>query len=253
MRRNRKELWWTAVALAGVIGGAAVAAQADDDMLAGPKVEQKQGPRGERPQARAAGEGERHRPQGPRGERNPGEALRGHIHRLLEGVNPTDQQKEQIRQIVEDAAQKWKAFHEEHQAEFNQLRKDFQAAREARDREKMKELSEKRRELMGQMPDRGEAIEAVKKILTPEQLARFEENLAAQRERMQQRMQRGGEGEARPRGPQLSDEQREKLRNMTPEERRQFMQDNRPKRGEGDRPAGQRTPRPGKPADQLNL
>jgi ribonuclease E len=225
MKRNRKELLWTTMALAGVGLGALAASNAhgqEDRPLQGPEVRQRDGerraPRGEgqmqregqqqregqRGEARAQGE----RPQ--RGEARPGDNMR----RLLEGLELTEEQREKVRGIVQEGGEKARAFMEENREKFESLRNEMRTAREAGDREKMRELAQKMRELTESGP-RGQTIEEIKKVLTPEQLKKFEENLAAERERMQPPPPRGerGEGaqrEPRERGEGMQREQRER-------------------------------------------
>ncbi len=224
MTRRRKELIWTTMALAGIGAGAMIAASAngeDDPPLKGPEVKQEGERRGPRAEGQMRPEGERgQRGEGQRGETRPGDPLR----RLLEGITLSDEQREQVRAIIQEQGEKARAFREEHQTEFEQLRKDMQAAREAGDREKMRVLAQKHRELVEKGP-RGEAIEKIKAVLTPEQIKTFEENLARERQRMQNPAGRGPGG-----GERLSPEQRERLEKMSPEERERFMREQRERR-----------------------
>lgn len=206
MTRKRKELIWTSMALAGIGLGALVAASAhgEDAPMEGPKVRQE----GER--RRPAAEGEMRseaRPERPDG-----------LRRLFEGVNLTEEQKPQVRAILQEGAEKARAFHEEHKDELQKLREEARAAREAGDREKMKQIAEQYRAIMEKGP-RGETIAAIKAILTPEQLVQFEANVAKAKEAFQHRMREGrpkdGEGEGK-----------------APRERRQ------PREGDADKSAG---------------
>lgn len=234
MTRKSKELIWTTMALAGVGLGAVLASHAKGDdarPLEGPRVKQGQDAERRVPGAKGQALQER-RPEG--------------LLRLMEGVNPTPEQRQQIRAILEETAGKSRAFREQHRAELEKLRADMRAAREARDQQKIKQLAEQWRELMKDSP-REEAVEKIKAVLTPEQVKVFEENQARLRERMQERV-REGEGL---RGPdRLSDPQRDKLRNMSPQERQKFMEEHHPRR----KPEGQ-GPRDGQPprGDKLEL
>ena len=200
-------------AVALTTGGVVVAE--DGGPMQGPKVQA--GERGEG--ARQRGDGQRQRAEGERGERGRGQ-LADRMHRLMEGVNLTEDQKAQVRPIMEEAAEKWRAFHEEHKEELDKLREEMKAAREAKDKDKAKEVGQKVRAIMEQADFRGDAIEKIKKVLTPEQLATFEKNLEEMKDR--------GPGE---RGPRLSPEEREKLKDMTPEQRREYMRGHHPRQG----------------------
>lgn len=224
MTRKGKELIWTTMALAGVGLGALLASAArgeEGKPLEGPKV--KQGQDGERRGPKAGGEGDALR-----------ERRRDGIHRLMEGVNPTDEQKEQIRTILQESEETVRAYREEHKAEFEQIRTDMKAAREAGDREKMKALGEQLRKLMEASP-RQDIVEKIKAVLTPEQVKILEENIAKAKEQMRDRIREGQGGE---RAGRLTDEQREKFKNMTPEEREKFMQEHRPRRDRDGAPGG---------------
>ena len=84
----------------------------------------------------------------------------GNMQRLFEGIELTDEQKEQVKTIREENASK-----------LEETRSEMRSARESGDREKMKEAGDKMKKLTE------ETNAAVREILTDDQKATFDENL----------------------------------------------------------------------------
>jgi Spy/CpxP family protein refolding chaperone len=91
--------------------------------------------------------------------------------------------------------EKMQAWRSEHQAELKELRQAHQAARDAKDEAKLKELREKGKALHADAPKLIDALKEVRGVLTPEQQATFDQRLEEAKKRLQR-----GPGPDGPRG-----------------------------------------------------
>ncbi len=123
--------------------------------LAGPKAEGFE--KGERP-----GPG-----NGPMAERR-GEMMDG-VRGALRDLNLTEDQKAQIKTIMDEARDSREKFMDEHKDEVRAIREKMKAAREAKDRDQMKQLGEELRGIMESGPKPQDTMEKIKGVLTPEQ------------------------------------------------------------------------------------
>ncbi|MEM8783910.1 MAG: Spy/CpxP family protein refolding chaperone [Planctomycetota bacterium] len=176
--------------------------------------------RGPRRQGRPGG------PGGP-GERQPGDGVR----MLMRDVNLTDDQREQVRVIVREAAGPMQQYLADNAAALREARDAMDQARADRDREAGQAARQRLRELRqaGPQVDREALTAQIRELLNASQQEVFDANLAQAQERRErreakrkERMEQGAERGDRP-------------------ERRQ-----RP-----DRPAGPQDAPP--PGDQLDL
>jgi protein CpxP len=111
---------------------------------------------------------------------------------LLRGIELTDAQKQQIKELRESERAAVKANRE-------QLRERMKAAKEARqsgDTAKARQLMVANRELMAQSRER--QASAIRAILTPDQRVQFDRNVAEARQRVQERAGRGMRGNGQP-------------------------------------------------------
>lgn len=177
-----------------------------------------QGPRG--PRDGQAGQ------RGPRdGERGP-RADRPDPRRLFAGMDLTDDQKSQIRDIMQAFGEERREWHEAHQEQFQSLREQMRAARESGDKDAMDSLRDQVRELMDSAPKPDATHDQVRALLNDDQKAVFDERIAKMREFMEQRREGGpggpGDpqaGEGRPGGRlfanlDLTDDQKDQLREI---------------------------------------
>lgn len=159
-----------------------------DKTLSGPKAESRE--------SKPKGEG-----RGFSGERKPGDRHHELMHELLKDLNLSDAQKEKIRAIGGEFRVKMQKWREEHKDEFQKLREEAHAAREAKDREKGREVMTKLEALRKSGPDPKSMFEEMGKVLNEEQRAKFEARLKEHRERMEKRREMWREGEGR-KGPE---------------------------------------------------
>jgi Spy/CpxP family protein refolding chaperone len=128
---------------------------------------------------------------------------------------------------------------------------------QAVDEAKAREAREQLLAIVEGAPKAADAHAAMVAVLTEEQKTYVKQQGEKMREQLREgqgrgegRMQGRGEGE----GPRLTEEQREKLRNMTPEERREFLRTLREERGKDGKPGkqgkeGKAPKQEGKPAE----
>jgi len=201
MRRDTMTMWGytLAVAAVGVIG--AGTAWAEKPQGAGDRGEAKQrSTEGERPRSEAR-EGER--PRGPREDqaaRGPRDGGRGLVRELFDGIELTDSQKQQVREVMVQARDEREAWMAENGEKLRELRERMEDARAVKDTEAMQSIGQEARTMMSGGPQPMAVAEDVRGILTPEQAEKFDANVERVRERVQERM-RGGPG-GRGAGPQ---------------------------------------------------
>lgn len=162
----------------------------------------KPGPRdGERPAKRQADGKQKPGEPGEPGERGPRGPRDGErMHRMLfEGMELTDDQKAQIKEIMQAHGEERKAWHEEHKEEFQALRDKMREAREAKDKEAADAVREETKALMESAPKPDAVHDEIRAVLTEDQQAIFDERVAKMRERADEWRERRGEG--RPDGP----------------------------------------------------
>ncbi|HEX6362599.1 MAG TPA: Spy/CpxP family protein refolding chaperone [Albitalea sp.] len=110
------------------------------------------------------------------------------LERMLEGVNATDAQRAQIRQITQQAAEDMKAEREQHRALRQRMLEAFTAP--TVDAATVESL---RQQMLAQHDTRSrrmlQAMLDVSRVLTPEQRAQIGERMKQRMQRMQERMQ----------------------------------------------------------------
>jgi len=108
------------------------------------------------------------------------------VEKLLEELGLTDAQKAQVKTILEDAKTKWETWRDAHKDAIEKLKEEIKAARQAKDRDKLPAILEQAKELLKDAP-KGEALQAIKDVLTPEQKEKLEAKLKELREKVQER------------------------------------------------------------------
>lgn len=184
-----------------------------------------QGPRdGERPAKRQADGKQKPDEAGERGPRGPrdGENM---MRRLFADMDLTEEQKSQIHEIMKAYGEERKAWHEEHQEEFQALREKMREAREAKDNDAAAALREQTKALMESAPKPDASHDEIHALLNEKQQVIFDERITKMREQMDQWRERRGDGPPRmdgdrPEGPgprlfgnlDLTDEQQAQLK-----------------------------------------
>lgn len=160
-----------------------------------PMRRQADGERGQRGQRGDRGEGMGQRGErgergetGPRGRRDPGDFAK----RLFAGMELTDEQKTQIREIMKTHGEERKAWHEEHKEEFQAIREKMREARG--DQEAMEALRKQVHALMDSAPKPDATHDEIRALLNEEQQATFDERVEKMRERMEQWRERRKDG-----------------------------------------------------------
>lgn len=102
---------------------------------------------------------------------------------LLKDLELTEDQKVQIKSIMEEAKGIREDFMEEHGAELDALREKMKEAREAKDREQMKQLADELRAIMEAGPKPEATVNKIKEVLTPEQREKFDDRVAEFKEK----------------------------------------------------------------------
>ena len=181
----------TAPALAEAEKGAA-----DPTLLAGPKAEKKAA--GEKRQ-RSAEMGAESK-KGFAGERaGKGQNAQRMHEALFKGITLTDAQRDQLRAAMAQNQAEMKAWREANGEKLKALQEQGKTARESGDKQAMAAVRAEMKTLHESMPQRGDHAESIKAILTPEQVAQFDANVAELKAQRQQRM---GEGKAAGERPQ---------------------------------------------------
>jgi len=147
-----------------------------DRPLRGPKADgEKRGPR-----ARMGEDGER-KARGPR-HHHPGPIFR----HLLEGLELSDQQKTEIRDVLKNNGEKMRQYHEANKEKFEGIREQMKQAREDKDREKMKQLYEQMKQFHEGRPVKPEdVVQQIRTKLTPEQRETFDKRVEELKEKME--------------------------------------------------------------------
>jgi len=183
-------------------------------------------------------DGDRPHPRHFEGKPGPkGPHARGDMaHRFFGGLDLTEEQKTQIRDIMKQFGEERRAWHEAHKEDFEALREKMRAARESDDPEAVKAVHEEIKALMESAPKPDATHDQIRALLTEEQQVKFDERVAKMRERMQQWREKHKDGPPKhgmgpdgppphhadgpPRGPRLfgnldlTDEQKQQLRDI---------------------------------------
>lgn len=183
MQRTRMTLALAAVLTLGMTTAPAWSADNDGDKKA------------KRAERAKKGEGEQGKKRGPGAHSKRG----AHLHKALQGLDLSDQQKADIKKIMEEVRGKARARFEENKEAFAKLREEAEAARKAQDKEKLKELAKKRQELMGGGANPQQVREKIMAVLTEEQRqklhAKFKEARAKRGEGKPAGKKPGGDGD----------------------------------------------------------
>ena len=100
--------------------------------------------------------------------------MAGILARIDKALDLDDEKLVQIEQILRTQGQAMQNWHKEHADEMKALQTEFEAARKAEDREKMKSLGEKRKKLMAGMAEVREALpKALGDVLDAEQIKKI--------------------------------------------------------------------------------
>jgi len=153
--------------------------------LAGPDGERKP----DRPnRERAERDGER--PERPdRGHRGRHGDRRHHVMAaLFRGIELTDTQKQELREIGRAHREQVKAWHEEHRDELEAIREKMRQARQDKDREAAEAAREQFKQLLQTRPKPDATFDAMRGVLTTdEDKAQFDENLESIKQRFKER------------------------------------------------------------------
>jgi Spy/CpxP family protein refolding chaperone len=171
---------------------------------------------GERPAKRQADGKQKPGEPGEPGERGPRGPRDGErMHRMLfEGMELTDDQKAQIKELMQAHGEERKAWHEEHKEEFQALRDKMREAREAKDKEAADAVREETKALMESAPKPDAVHDEIRAVLTEDQQAIFDERVAKMRERADEWREPGGPGPRIFGNLDLTDDQQAQLREI---------------------------------------
>jgi Spy/CpxP family protein refolding chaperone len=139
-----------------------------------------------------------------RGPRQGDQGDRGAIRALFEGVDLTDSQKDQVRELMLQARDERRAWMEEHGEELRELRERMADARAVEDIAAMQAIGQEARAIMSGGPQPMAVAEDVRSVLTEAQAERFDANLERVQARMQERRASGRPGEPRSQRPQAT-------------------------------------------------
>lgn len=125
------------------------------------------------------------------GEREPG-APRPRRHEpgagpAFEGIELTDEQRDEMREVVEAHREQRREWRREHREQLSNLRQQMREAREADDRDRLGELREQLRELRADQPTRDDLHARYREILDDEQWQQLQRNWEEIRRRAEQR------------------------------------------------------------------
>lgn len=170
---------------------------------------------GERPARRQAdGEGRHHRGERGEGMGHDGEGRRGEhgeagkrgprgprdgkamAKRMFGDMDLTDDQKASVKEAMKAHGDERKAWHEEHQDEFQAIKEKMREARG--DQDAMEALRDEIHALMDSAPKPDATHDQIRALLNEEQQATFDERIAKMRERKEQWRENRNDG---PRGP----------------------------------------------------
>ncbi len=131
--------------------------------------------------------GERKGKHGPHGDRGP----RGHGHRfiraLFKDIDLTEDQRVEVREIMEAGRDEMEAWRDEHRDQIKALREQMREAHQAGDDEKAAEVREQLRTLFESRPKPEDRADEIREVLTPEQTEQFDQNIEAIKQKMQER------------------------------------------------------------------
>lgn len=124
-----------------------------------------------------------------RGEVPSSEARRNMVKALFKDVALTDEQRKEVRDVMQkhrESVQKWR---EENQEEIRKLRERIQEARRDKDRDAAKAAFEELLELSEDRPKPEALLDDIRGELTAEQVKQFNENVEAIKEKARDRME----------------------------------------------------------------
>lgn len=172
---------------------------------------------GEKPAEK--GEGRQHMLGGPRADKaaatqpggrgemvngpRPGALVGEAIINTLQEVNPpvTEEQKAKIKPIVEDFKKDAEAWREKNADQIAKLKKEGEAAREAKDEAKVRETMQKAMALREGGPKPKDLIDKIGSVLTPEQKTDFNAKIEKKRENLREGMEKRREMMEKDKGP----------------------------------------------------
>jgi len=99
------------------------------------------------------------------------------IGKLMRSLDLTEEQREQIKPIMEAHREKMQAYREEHKDEVQALREEMKAARQDQNEEAAKAAGEQLRAIWEGRPKPEETLAQVRTHLTPEQQEKFDEGV----------------------------------------------------------------------------
>lgn len=166
------------------LGGVALAQDGDRERDRDQRREHREDRRGDRAERREMREDARHRM----------------MKTLFGNLELEDQQKKDIREIMQDFREKAMDWRDEHKEELADLRRRMLQAQRERDRGAAVDAYRDLLELTESRPQAEDAFDRVREVLNEQQTERFNENLEAMRERAKQRMQQRGIRADRERG-----------------------------------------------------
>lgn len=108
---------------------------------------------------------------------------------LFEGIDLSEEQRQQVRDAMEAHRQRHSQWMEEHRQRMSDLGEQMRQARQENDRQQLRELREKVRELREDRPSVQELHERLRDVLDEQQWKQFEANRQDMHERMRQRRQ----------------------------------------------------------------
>ena len=122
------------------------------------------------------------------------------LEHLLKGIELTDDQKTKVETIKTESRDKAKAFFEANKKAIEALRAETKTAHEAKDKEAMKSIREKRKALFADAPKPENVATQIRTVLTDDQQKTLDANLAEMKKKRDERMKKAGKGERPERG-----------------------------------------------------
>ncbi|GEM_PF-5374196 len=98
------------------------------------------------------------------------------------------EQKEKLQVIREDVKKSEEQWRTAHAEDLKKIQTDMQAARDAQDQDKMREVMTQRQELMQGMPSGDDALTKVKALLTEDQVKALDTRITERQQEMRTRM-----------------------------------------------------------------
>lgn len=140
------------------------------------------GPKGDK-----ADKGDRKRHgEGKHHERSPRRMMKA----LFKDVDLTEDQREQVREIMGAGREEMEAWRDEHRDEMEDLRAQMREAHENKDKEQAAAVREKMQQLFESRPKPEDRADEIRQILTPEQTEQFDANLEQIKQKMQERREK---------------------------------------------------------------